>query len=202
MPQTYWNHNVHYQKLVLRLLPEGCARALDVGCGDGLLAARLAAAVPGVTAVDRSPEAIKLAGRRHGGVPNVTFVEGDFLDADLLPEGGHDFVSAVAVVHHADFGAAAAALRRLLAPGGRLVVIGLAKDTSPRDWVHRLAGQAVSRVLAPFHGGKRGPGDGVFAVNPVMPWAETARAAARELPGCRFRRLLLRRYLLVWDKPR
>ncbi|MEO3873425.1 hypothetical protein ABGB18_31830 [Nonomuraea sp. B12E4] len=42
MPGAYWNHNVHYQKLVLKLLPEGCAEALDVGCGDGLLASRLA----------------------------------------------------------------------------------------------------------------------------------------------------------------
>lgn len=202
MPETYWNHNVHYQKLVLRLLPAGCARALDVGCGDGLLAGRLAAVVPAVTGVDHSPEAIMMAGKRHGGLPNVTFVRGDFLDEDLLPAGGYDFVSAVAVVHHTDFGRAMAALRRLLAPGGRLVVIGLGKDTSPLDGIYRLAGQAASRVLAPFHGGKRGPGDGVLAMDPVMPWALIGREARRTLPGCRFRRLLLRRYLLVWDKPR
>ncbi|MFI7421548.1 hypothetical protein [Nonomuraea sp. NPDC049684] len=38
MPDPYWNHNVHYQRLVLSLIPPGSARALDVGCGDGLMA--------------------------------------------------------------------------------------------------------------------------------------------------------------------
>ena len=35
----YWNHNVHYQPVILRAVPPGCGAALEVGCGDGLLAA-------------------------------------------------------------------------------------------------------------------------------------------------------------------
>lgn len=94
--------------------------------------------------------------RRPG---NVSFVAGDYLDGQL-PEGKYDLVTAVAVVHHADFGEAVDALVRLLAPGGRLVIVGNARDRTLLDAVVRL------------------------------------------LPGCRFRRLHLRRYLLVWDKPR
>jgi hypothetical protein len=37
----YWNHNVHYQPVILKAVPRGCPAALDVGCGDGLLAGRL-----------------------------------------------------------------------------------------------------------------------------------------------------------------
>jgi hypothetical protein len=37
-----WNHNVHYQPVILNAVPAGCGPALDVGCGDGLLARRLA----------------------------------------------------------------------------------------------------------------------------------------------------------------
>jgi hypothetical protein len=45
MPRSaYWNHNLHYQPVILNAVPPGCQTALDVGCGDGLLAARLAAA--------------------------------------------------------------------------------------------------------------------------------------------------------------
>ena len=39
----YWNHNVHYQPVILNAVPGGCGAALEVGCGDGLLARRLAA---------------------------------------------------------------------------------------------------------------------------------------------------------------
>ena len=31
----YWNHNVHYQPLILAAVPLDCGSALDVGCGDG-----------------------------------------------------------------------------------------------------------------------------------------------------------------------
>ncbi|TMR23334.1 class I SAM-dependent methyltransferase [Nonomuraea turkmeniaca] len=201
MPEAYWNHNVHYQQLVLKLLPEGCEHALDVGCGDGLLVSRLAARVPAVTGADRSAEAMVLARRRYGDLDNVTFVETDYLDdpKGLLAEGKYDFVSAVAVIHHADFHDAVNGLVRLLAPGGRLVVVGLGKDRTPLDWIVRLTGQAASHVLKVFHGGKRGPG--VPGMSPTTSWGEIAREARRMLPGCRFRRLLLRRYLLTWDKP-
>ncbi|QFY11421.1 methyltransferase domain-containing protein [Nonomuraea phyllanthi] len=202
MPEAYWNHNVHYQRLVLDLVPEGCERALDVGCGDGLLASRLAARVPLVTGADRNAEAVAMARRQHGHLDNVTFVECDYLDdpAGTLSEGKYDLVTAVAVLHHADFRQATDALARLLAPGGRLVVIGLGQDRSLVDWAVRLAGQAASHAMQLRHGRKRGPG--VPAMDAVMPWGEIRRAARWLLPGCRFRRLLLRRYLLVWDKPR
>ena len=38
----YWNHNVHYQPVILNAVPPGSGPALDVGCGDGMLACRLA----------------------------------------------------------------------------------------------------------------------------------------------------------------
>ena len=38
----YWNHNVHYQSVIIGAVPPGCGAALEVGCGDGLLASRLA----------------------------------------------------------------------------------------------------------------------------------------------------------------
>jgi 2-polyprenyl-3-methyl-5-hydroxy-6-metoxy-1,4-benzoquinol methylase len=62
MPASgYWNHNVHYQPLILDAVPPGCRAALDVGCGDGLLAARLAERCAKVTGIDRDPRMIALA---------------------------------------------------------------------------------------------------------------------------------------------
>ena len=49
----YWNHNVHYQPVILRAVPPGCGATLEVGCGDGLLASRLAERCAEVTAIDR-----------------------------------------------------------------------------------------------------------------------------------------------------
>ena len=57
----YWNHNVHYQPVILRAVPPGCGAALEVGCGDGLLASRLAERCAEVTAIDRDAEMIATA---------------------------------------------------------------------------------------------------------------------------------------------
>ncbi|MEV7149872.1 class I SAM-dependent methyltransferase [Streptomyces sp. NPDC093084] len=197
---TCWNHNVHYHPVVLDAVPDGCRSALDVGCGDGLLAAGLATRAASVTGVDRSPEMIRHARKRD--VPrNVTFLEGDFLDGALLAEGGYDFVSAVAVVHHVPFDDAIGRLTGLVAPGGRLVVVGMAHDRGLLDRV--IGGCALAGAGALRARGRRtgqGP-SGMPVENPIMNWREVRRATAHLLPGRRYRRRLLWRYTLVWDKP-
>ena len=49
----YWNQNVHYQPVILNAVPPGCGAAIDVGCGDGLLACKLAARCAAVTGIDK-----------------------------------------------------------------------------------------------------------------------------------------------------
>ncbi len=198
MADTYWNHNVHYHPVVLDAVPDGCRAALDVGCGDGLLAARLAARAETVTGVDRSPEMVRLAGKRQEG--NLTFLAGDYRDGTLLDEGSYDFVSAVAVIHHAPFDDAIDRLVRLLAPGGRLVVVGLAHDRTLLDRLISVCAVPANLLAARRHGGERSPAD-MPVEDPIMNWREVRRATAQVLPGRRYRRRLLWRYTLVWDKP-
>ncbi|MET9834057.1 class I SAM-dependent methyltransferase [Streptomyces sp. NPDC006385] len=198
MPDPYWNHNVHYHPVVLAAVPEGCGAALDVGCGDGLLARKLATKAASVTGVDRSPQMIRLATKDPVG--NVTYLEGDYLEDATLPDGTYDFVSAVAVVHHAPFEKAVGRLVRLLAPGGRLVIVGMAYNKTPLDWVISGCGVPASLLNARFRGGKAGP-VGMPVEDASVHWGEARRTALRLLPGCRFRRRLLWRYTVVWDKP-
>ena len=63
----YWNHNVHYQPVILNAVPDGCGAALEVGCGDGLLARRLAERAAEVTAIDCHAGMIALARERTPG---------------------------------------------------------------------------------------------------------------------------------------
>ncbi|MFJ5733799.1 class I SAM-dependent methyltransferase [Streptomyces paradoxus] len=201
MTDPYWNHNVHHHPAVLAAVPDGCRTALDAGCGDGLLTRKLAARSASVTGVDRSPEMIKLA-REHAHVPrNVVYREADYLTDASLPEGGYDFVSAVAVVHHAPFEQAVTRLARLTAPGGRLAIVGMAANRTVLDWLISACGVPVSLLYARRHGGKRGPA-GMPMEDVHMSWAEIRRALHRLLPGCDVRRTLLWRYVVVWDKPR
>ncbi|MBC6456987.1 class I SAM-dependent methyltransferase [Actinomadura sp. HBU206391] len=193
----YWNHNVAYHPVVLDAVPAGCAAALDIGCGDGLLVRKLAARAGRVTGLDRSAPMIDLARRLSAGIGNTSFVEADLLAHDL-PAGGYDFVCAVATVHHMDFTRAVTEMARLVRPGGRLAIVGLARNHTPLDWLISGFGVPVAQAnrLRP---GRGDPAD-VPMMDPDMSWGQVRAEADRLLPGARFRRHLLWRYSVLWTK--
>ena len=196
----YWNHNVYYQPVILRAVPAGCGAALEVGCGDGLLASRLAERCAKVTAIDRDARMIALARSRAraAGPGLVTVVEADYL-AYPLAEASFDFACANTSLHHMNFAAALTAMARALRPGGRLAVIGLATHGSFGDYLADAPGIPVNLLYRAVRG-TGGPGAPVK--DPEMTWAEVRAAARRLLPGVRYRRHLLWRYSLLWCKPR
>ena len=201
----YWNHNVHYQPVILGAVPPGCGPALDVGCGDGLLACRLADCCAQVTGIDRDPRMIARAGTRAraraeaqpGAPARLDFIEADFLAHDFRA-ASFDFVCANTSLHHMDLAAALMTMARVLRPGGRLAVIGLAADTSVTDLI--AAAPAVPADLFYRAVYRRGE-SGAPIMDPEMSWREVRAAVARTLPGVRYRRHLLWRYSLLWRKP-
>jgi ubiquinone/menaquinone biosynthesis C-methylase UbiE len=192
----YWNHNVHYQPVILNAVPPGCRTALDVGCGDGLLARRLAERCATVTGIDRNPPMIALAQAQQPRA-RITFLEADFL-THPFPEATFDFVCANTSLHHMDFTAALTTMARLLRPGGRLAVIGLAADKSITDLLAAAPAVPVDLFYRAIY--RRGE-SGAPILDPEMTWREVRAAAATALPGVRYRRHLLWRYSLRWQKP-
>ncbi len=191
----YWNHNVHYHPVILNAVPPGCGGALDVGCGDGLLAGRLAERCAQVTGIDRDQRMIARA--RAAGYARVTFIEADFL-AWPFEAASFDFVCANTSLHHMDFTAALAAMSRLLKPGGRLAVVGLGADKSVGDF---LVGAACVPVALAYRVSRRKGESGAPVMDPDHTWREARAAAVTVLPGVRYRRHLLFRYSLLWRKP-
>ncbi|NOX28860.1 MAG: class I SAM-dependent methyltransferase [Actinobacteria bacterium] len=124
-----WNRNTHYHPLLLALTP--AKRALDVGCGTGLLTRQLAPLAENVVGVDLHGPSIDEA-RASTNAANVTYEQGDVLTHPFDQEC-FDLIVSVAAVHH--FGAAQG-LRRfvsLLKPGGRLGIVGIPASSYPRD---------------------------------------------------------------------
>jgi hypothetical protein len=87
---------------------------------------------------------------------------------------------------------------RVLRPGGRLAVIGLAAAKSIAD---RLAGAPGVPAALFYRAIYRKGESGAPIMDPNLSWREVRAEAARLLPGARYRRHLLWRYSLLWRKP-
>jgi len=112
----------HWHELIELLIREGdllSGRVLDVGCGTGRLAAELARRGAEVAGVDRSPEMLAVARRNAPAGLDLRVAR-----AEQVPfgDGSFDRVAYVLSVHLLDRPAAFREARRVLRPGGRLVV--------------------------------------------------------------------------------
>lgn len=207
------------------LLPATGRRALDLGCGGGRHAVRLAATFGQVDAVDVAGPMIELARARRPR-PNITYRQGDL--HDVAGPGRYDFVFSAMTLHHApDLHAALTRIKSLVAPGGRLAVADV-WESAPRSpqgkalrilervvpLRPRLHGQAVMLLAADL--GRRGPATAreLYRLRTMRPWLDhrvTDRFFAREdlerscdtlFPGYRFDILGGPRGIgLVWDAP-
>jgi 2-polyprenyl-3-methyl-5-hydroxy-6-metoxy-1,4-benzoquinol methylase len=197
-----WNHNLHYHPMILEAVPAGSERALDVGCGEGILARELGRVVRHVCAIDLDRASIDLARRQslanQDADQDIEYVLGDFL-AHPFELASFDVVVSVAALHHMDAGAALDRMRQLLRPRGKLIVVGLARSRYPAD-LPREAAAALANLL---HKATKTYWE--HSAPTVWPPPETyasmRRLALEVLPGVRYRRHLLWRYSLMWTKP-
>jgi ubiquinone/menaquinone biosynthesis C-methylase UbiE len=199
-----WDNNSYYHERLLRALPRPCERVLDVGCGKGVFATKLATRARHVDALDVSAEMIEQAKAR---VPdNVTCLLGDVNEIEL---GEYDAITSISALHHLDLAEVLPKLAAALRPGGRLIAIALFRFDLPRE-APALAGTLLTMygrraLLLAIPGARRYRREldqrGVPMREPVLAVTEVRAQARQVLPGARVRRLRQLRYELRWDKP-
>lgn len=195
---SYWNHNTAFHKFIVADAKTRGGRVLDIGCGEGLLVQRLLPIAEHVVGIDPDENAIMQSRKRLGDAKHATLIHGDFLDMPAPPRDERfQTITCVAVLHHMDLEKALAKMREFLAPGGRLIIVGLAANKSFLDYFLSVLLSVPIRIMDWFHGG-------VTEVNvkiapPKESLAEIKQAASRILPGVSVKRRLYYRYVLTWD---
>lgn len=122
-------------------------RLVDIGCGPGFYVAQLAATVgPAghVTGVDPSDAMLAAAAARTAGLANVTLLSGEALSVPI-EDGSVDGALSVQVLEYVpDVSDALLEVRRVLRPGGRVVLWDI--DWSTLSW-HATDPARMQRVL-------------------------------------------------------
>ena len=209
-----WTANNHYHKFLLRHVPENSGQVLEIGCGTGAFSRRLASRAKHVTAIDLSPEMIRVARLRSGAVQNLELRVADVMSCDF-PASHFDCIATIATLHHVAGGEVFAKLKQALKPAGILIVLDLVQSNRDRltaqglrDMFLDVLATGVSLGLRLIHNGRLRPPRAVRAA-----WEEHGKsdsylsmADARGLyeqlfPGVSIRRHLLWRYSVVWKKP-
>lgn len=196
-----WSHNDHFHPWIVRHLPERRHLALDVGCGRGKLLETLAAHFDRVVGTDRDAQMRAAAGRRVSRHPNAS------ITADQLADlrGGFDLITMIAVLHHLEVESALVEARRLLAPRGRLMVVGLARPETRLDWAWDAGCLVTNPLIGVLKHPKAAPSTSDAptypTVEPTQTYGEMRGLVTRHLPGARLRRREGFRYLATWTRP-
>lgn len=119
----------HKYDVLAALLPQRrVARALDLGCGHGLMARRLGDRADAVLGIDISGNAIDHARALHAGVPGLTFEQGSVLDLPARLDGQFGTIVLADTLYYLSpldedvLRHLAARMARLLAPSGVLLL--------------------------------------------------------------------------------
>jgi len=196
---TYWNHNVAFHQELVEDAARRGGRVLDIGCGEGLLLEKLAACVGEVVGIDPDEGAVLRARKRLISVENASVIAGDFMGMPVpREEDKFQTITCVATLHHMELEAALRHVSSFLAPGGKLLVVGLAADKSAADLL--FAGLVIIpiRIMDKAHGGVQEID--VRIAEPRETLSEIRRVAQRVLTGAKIRRRFYYRYTLSWVK--
>lgn len=193
--------NTYYNYLLGRL-PGRCTNALEIGCGTGEFTRLLAERAESMTALDLSPEMVRVAKTLSTDHGNIEYVLGDFLELPL-PAEGYDCIVSIATLHHLPLDRAMQKITQILKPGGTLIIHDLVETgvimnalAYPVSALRRLSktGRVRMRKAVRDAWDEHGRNDVYLTMDQVR---EMCR---KYLPGAQSTRHLLWRYSVVWRK--
>ena len=141
-----WGGDLYWKRRILAAIPGRPRRLLDQACGTGILTLDLARRFPGteVTGVELRREYLDIARQkaRAAGIENVSFLLGRA--EEVLLAGEVDCITSSYLAKYAELPLLLENARRMLRPGGRLILHDFAY---PENRLFRSLWQAHFRLL-------------------------------------------------------
>lgn len=201
-----WNHNNCYFKTLIKYIPDNAGLCLDIGCGKGELSQLAAQCAARVIAVDLADKMIARARSLHA-AENIEYICGNVLEM-TFENASIDAVVTTATAHHLPYDWLLDFSKCKLKKGGRLVILDLAKASSPADFFVWGTAFFPNIIMNLLRNGRLHKDDRHTAEvwrkhgehDTYMSLREIKRLASEHLTGATVRRKLFWRYMLIWEK--
>lgn len=201
-----WDHNNHYHDYLLRFMPNNCKVAIDIGCGTGEFARKLATKSDQVYGFDLSPITIKKAIEFSKSYRNIHYLTEDILDY-TFKDDSVDCFSSLAVLHHIDLHNILPKLKKALKPGGVLIFLDLYNQIILWDYLPDLLAVPLNKYYLKRKPQRKKTEEEILAKQEHMKHDrylskyELINIYDPYLPDNQFKIHLFWRYSLVWQKP-
>lgn len=193
-----WNHNTHYHKFILDHLPVKNDSALEIGSGLGLFSYKISSIFTDVLSLEPDQKSIEYSKKQYGILQNVVYLNNSFKEYDYTDQK-FDFIAAIASIHHMDFDSSLEKMKSLLKPGGKIIILGLYKESSISDFFISLIAIIPNFILNLLTLRRETKDCDMVTTFPAMTIKEIKTAASNILKKYQFRRHIFWRYSIQYE---
>lgn len=202
----HWDHNQQYQEYLIKQIPKGCGRILDVGCGTGELTKKLAAFSEEVIGIDVAENMITEARRRNGS-KKITYIPASV--EQYLAETGNafDVIISIAALHHMDEEKVLEQMKSKLTPNGKILILDIVEDRTHSGIFLSFIAMLLNPIMYLIKEGRlkvtaeeKAAWEGHFQYDKYLSTREVKAIAQKVLGKANVRRHLFWRYSLIYQK--
>lgn len=194
---TNWNHNNHYHNYILKHLPTNKSLALDIGSGDGEFSYKLSKRFQQVICLEPDLNSFNYTKKVYQST-NIKPLNSLLADFDH-EERTFDFIVCIASIHHMDMETSLNKMKSLLKNGGKIVILGLYRESSMVDLLISLCAIIPNILMNKRSKHKSGYQFDIKTAPALLTIKEIKKVLTRSLGSFTFKRHLFWRYSVVYE---
>jgi 2-polyprenyl-3-methyl-5-hydroxy-6-metoxy-1,4-benzoquinol methylase len=141
-----WDHNLHYQKYLLKQIPKNCNYILDVGCGTGELTKKLSLFAKEIIGIDISENMLQEARKRNFD-DRINYLKASVEKYIEEADKQFDVIISIAALHHMDEEKILSMAKNKLVENGKILILDCVREETLFDYLVSLLAIIPNKIM-------------------------------------------------------